>query len=175
MTVSIHVNNIDSLKEVQLSCLELPLDGSHEVIIKRLPKTRTAIQNRALHKYLTMLADKLNDAGWSFWTALLRRPKQAYESKKKEILSKCHQLHLHDQRFIDGMEFIIDAMPKADVEWTCATVKEHLWRPVQMSVVGKESTAEAERKEYSTIYDNLNRFTSEAFKIGLAWPEKESK
>lgn len=56
-----HINSQDQKNEAIRELLNLPIDGSHSVEIKKLPKTRTARQNRALHLYCGMVAEALNE------------------------------------------------------------------------------------------------------------------
>ena len=57
-----------------------------------------------------------------------------------------------------------------DIPWSLESVKELLWRPVQIAVTNKESTTELDKtEERDLIYDVLNRHLSE--KIGLSLPE----
>lgn len=134
MTTDYHVNS-PSVKDLLLrEVIDLPVDGSYEVIIKRLPKTRTSLQNRALHKYLSLLAEALNEAGYSV----------------QSVLSHA-----------------------VDREWDLNTAKGQLWRPLQELICEKESTADADTKDYSKVYEVLNRFMGEKFGVHVPWPEKE--
>ena len=65
--------------------------------------------------------------------------------------------------------------PEAEIPWTCASAKEHLWRPIQEAMTGKASTAQAERPEYSEVQDVLARHLAQ--KLGIEapeWPQKQS-
>ena len=57
-----------------------------------------------------------------------------------------------------------------DVPWTMDLCKERLWRPVQKTMTKKTSTTKPERKQYSEIYEVLNRYTAERFGISIGWP-----
>ena len=97
-------------------------------------KQRTLTQNRALHKFCSMLAEQLNDAGYDFRT------------------------------------FVKEGYP---VPFNESLVKEHLWRPIQKAVTGKESTTKPETHEYSKIYDVLNQKLAE-HGVFVPWPSKEA-
>jgi hypothetical protein len=62
--------------------------------------------------------------------------------------------------------------PEVDIPWDDDGVmaKEHLWRPIQKIMLDKESTVEAERQEYSQVYEVLNRHLSAKFGISVPWP-----
>lgn len=66
--------------------------------------------------------------------------------------------------------------PEAEIPWTAASVKEHLWRPVQQAMLDKQSTADADRLEYTAVADVISRHLSA--KLGITappWPKKEDK
>lgn len=62
---------------------------------------------------------------------------------------------------------------KIDIPWTTISVKDHLWRPIQIAVLGKESTADAQREEYAQVYEVLNRHMGEKHCIHVGWPVKD--
>jgi hypothetical protein len=64
--------------------------------------------------------------------------------------------------------------PDVDIPWTGLAVKNHLWRPVQKAMLGKESTVEPHRDEYPKIYDVLNRHLIDKHSISVPWPCKEN-
>lgn len=62
-----------------------------------------------------------------------------------------------------------------DIPWDKdgRNAKERLFRPVYEVLTGKESTAEANRVQYSEVYDVLNRhFSNKGLSIP-PWPSKE--
>ena len=63
--------------------------------------------------------------------------------------------------------------PGVDIPWTQATVKDHLWRPIQQLVKGEDSTRLVATGDYGRIYDTLNRRLGEKFGVGVAWPVKQ--
>lgn len=96
-------------------------------------KQRTALQNRSLHKYCTMVATALNDSG-------------------------------HDMR----------RTLKASIEipWTPESVKEHLWRPIQIAMLNIESTTDLDSAQPSIIYDCLSRHLASKLGISVEWPHE---
>ena len=99
--------------------------------------TRTTQQNRALHKYFSLLADEFNRAGLDM----------------REVLRK-------------------DVM----MEWTGASVKDYLWRPVQIALTKKTSTTELDKlEEITKIYDTLNRHIGTRFGIYVPFPSEEEQ
>lgn len=64
--------------------------------------------------------------------------------------------------------------PGIDIPWTMESVKENLWKPVQIAVTGKESTTKPLTNEYNEIYEVLSRHLSMKLGIDVAWPTRES-
>ena len=60
-----------------------------------------------------------------------------------------------------------------DIPWTPATVKEQLWRPIQVPSVGKLSTKDLDRAEVSKVYDILNRHLNDKLGVHVPFPKKE--
>jgi hypothetical protein len=61
-----------------------------------------------------------------------------------------------------------------EIPWTTDSAKEHLWKPIQEAVIGKESTTEADRIEYTKVYEVLAHHM--ATKLGVTvpeWPKKK--
>lgn len=63
---------------------------------------------------------------------------------------------------------------EVEIPWTMELCKEYLWKPLQEAVINKDSTADAERGEYSKVYDVLNRHLIEKIGIYVPWPEFEN-
>lgn len=99
-------------------------------------RQRTPTQNKALHLWLQMVADTLNDAGLDMKTVL-----------KEEV----------------------------EIPWTMESAKNHLWRPIQIIMQEKESTAEADRNEYSEVYEVISRHLQQKHGISIPlWPDRFS-
>jgi hypothetical protein len=47
--------------------------------------------------------------------------------------------------------------PGVEIPWTKETIKDYLWRPVQMEYLRKRSTTELSTKDIDKVYDILNR------------------
>lgn len=65
MNEAVHVNSEQVKMSLIRQLTEITPNGAYEVTIKKLPQTRTSQQNRALHKWCSMLADELNAGGYS--------------------------------------------------------------------------------------------------------------
>jgi hypothetical protein len=60
-----------------------------------------------------------------------------------------------------------------DVPWNPVLVKELIWKKVQKAIIDKHSTTEANRKDYTEVYETINRYTASTFSISVPWPTKE--
>ena len=100
---------------------------------------------------------------------------------KTRSLSENSALHL----FCDMLADLLNSMdmdmrtvlrPDVEIPWDGAAVKTHLWKPIQKAVIDKAKTSEADRGEYSKVYDILAHHM--ATKLGVTvpeWPCKESQ
>ena len=60
--------------------------------------------------------------------------------------------------------------------WTKTAVKEDIWRPVQEAVIHKGSTVDADRTEYTPIYEALAKWFAQEFGIAVPpWPKREKE
>ena len=60
-----------------------------------------------------------------------------------------------------------------DIPWGKETIKEYIWRPVQEAQLTKKSTTELTTKEIDKVYETLNRFLAERYKIHIPFPSWE--
>ena len=133
-TTTTHISTQLSKDQVCRAVMDIEPNGAYEVTIKRLPQTRTAKQNRALHKWCSMVAEALNDGGYSIPIVLENT---------------------------------------ADGDWDRDSVKAILWKKVQKIVIDKESTKDADKCEYTPVYEVVNRFLGSCFGVSVEWPTKD--
>ena len=98
--------------------------------IKQLNR-RTALQNRSLHKYYSLLAEALNDGGFEMQKVI-----------RQDV----------------------------DIPWTGTTVKEILWRPLQIAYKLENSTKRLKTTDIDKIYDILNKVIGERTGVYVPWP-----
>jgi len=61
-----------------------------------------------------------------------------------------------------------------DTPATKTTIKELMWKPLQMAILDKGSTTQlSKNEEIDLIYDSMNKFTSETFGISVPFPNVE--
>ena len=97
---------------------------------------------------------------------------------KQRSLKQNSALHVWCQLMADelnsaglGMEKVLEH--KASIDWTMAGVKEHLWKPVQEAMTGKDSTTEVGKVDYVKVYETLNRHFGDKMGIHVPWPVNE--
>ena len=82
----IHLSDSEAQREAGRVLMECPLDGSYTVEFKRLPNTRTARQNRALHKYLDLLAAGLSEGGYTVQVVLAKAVDREWDMEAAKSL-----------------------------------------------------------------------------------------
>lgn len=68
-----------------------------------------------------------------------------------------------------GLDMRVVLKPEVHIPWTLYSAKDHLWRPVQRAICGKDSTVDPERGEYIQIYQTISRHLSQS--NGFTAPE----
>ncbi|GEM_PF-2614705 len=152
------------------------LDPAHkwQVQITKISDTRTNLQNRSLHKYISLLCDALNDRGYTFKVVLNRRAHDAIKACDNQIV-KDKSIDPRTKATIFGcFDYIKRALDYADTDWTPALVKDCIWRLIQEAITNKESSAEMTTVEIQKVYKQVDRFMSESFGIHIQWPSLES-
>jgi hypothetical protein len=96
---------------------------------------RTTLQNKSIHKYCSLLAERFNASGYDMIHVLAKK--------------------------------------EASVSWTMASVKEVLWRSIQLAMYpDKPSTTQLETHEVSKVYEQISRHLSEHFNIDQSFPNR---
>lgn len=64
--------------------------------------------------------------------------------------------------------------PEIEIPWDLKSVKEDLWKPIQEAVIHKESTTEADRTEYTRVYEVLAHHMATKLNVTIPdWPRKQ--
>lgn len=97
--------------------------------------------------------------------------------KGKRTIPQNNSLHLFCTLLADEMNLagytIADVLEyfNTDVSWSMTTVKEIIWRKMQIYLLGKTSTRDLNKQEdIDRVYDEVNRFTSEKLHIHVPFP-----
>ena len=73
-----------------------------------------------------------------------------------------------------GLDMRKTLKPGIDIPWSANTIKEYLWRPIQISQLQKQSTTELTTSELTQVYDVLNRHLGERFGLFVPFPSYET-
>jgi predicted ester cyclase len=105
-----------------------------------------------------------------FLRASVKTGKQRTNTQNAALHVFCAELAkvMNDAGF-DFRVFIKEGYP---VPFNESLVKDHIWRPIQIAITGKESTASQDRVEYGLIYDSLSVKLAE-YGIYVPWPSKD--
>jgi len=156
----------DKDKETTLT----PLDKNKIYSIKNQTQTvRTYQANKALHKYFSLVAEALNDAGYSVQYILYK--------KKNDLIEKLLDW-LYDKikiKLILKAKDRILSEEEVSIPWTGENVKNLLWRTLQLALINKESTTKIDSKDIDIIYKTLDKLLSEKYGLeSIDFPSEES-
>ena len=103
---------------------------------------------------------------------LSQKPKAIRTTKqRKSIQLYCKQLA---ERFNDaGLDMkAVLAVKEVSVPWSMETVKDILWRGIQLPMFGFTSTTKLETDQVSKVYDTLNKHTGEKLGVSMDFPNR---
>lgn len=64
--------------------------------------------------------------------------------------------------------------PEIDIPWKTESVKEYLWKPVQVAVTEKTSTAKLDTSEVDEVYKVISRHMAQKFGITTLFPTRHN-
>lgn len=102
----------------------------------------------------------------------------SWKTGKQRTATQNNALHKYFAMLADalndaGLDMKATLRDEVEIPWNADLVKQHLWRPVQVAKLGKESTVKLERAEVSQIYDIINRHLGAKFGLSVPFPESE--
>jgi hypothetical protein len=59
------------------------------------------------------------------------------------------------------------------IEWNTELFKDLIWRPIQIAIIKKKSTAQLTIEELQMVYETVNRIVSEKYGVGYQFPSVE--
>jgi len=100
----------------------------------------------------------------------------SWESPKR-TLPQNSSLHLYFTMLGDalnsaGLDQRKVLKPEIDIPWTTTSVKENLWKPLQLAMVGHDKTSKLDTTEVSKVYEVLNRHTASKLGVSLNFPNR---
>ena len=72
-----------------------------------------------------------------------------------------------------GMDMRAVLREDVDIPWSKDTVREHIWRPIMLTMTRKESTTKLTREEVTQIYETINRHTAAKFGLSVEFPSEK--
>ena len=107
---------------------------------------------------------------------ITRKAKQRTSQQRKAIEVYCRGLAtaLNDAG-LDQRAVLAKMREGVEIPWSQDTVKDTLWRRIQVAILGKEATTKLDADEVSRVYDTLNRWTGSTFGVSIPFPEKKDK
>ncbi len=148
-----------------------PIDQEKRYEITKIKDDkRTITQNASIHKYFSLLAEALNDAGYSVPFVL--------NKKQHELINKVFDWGIaklpEHTKIIENMRDRLLSKNEDELSWSMILVKELLWKPIQKAILNKESTTNLKKDEIDIVYLNLNKLISTKFGISIAFPSINS-
>jgi len=156
----------DSKEEIVLTPLDITKVYS---VTKQSQTVRTLQANKALHKYYSLTAIALNDAGYSVQHVLNRKR----DKKIEEVMNWLYE-KLNSDLILKVKEKIL-GHSDVKISWTGENVKNLLWRTFQKALVDKESTTQISSKDIDIIYKELDKYLTVSYGIeSIDFPSAES-
>lgn len=98
--------------------------------------------------------------------------------KKRRTLTQNAALHLYFTQLADalnsaGLDQRKTLKPSVPMPWSPHSVKEFLWRPIQLAALQKESTKSLTTQEVNQVFEVLARHLAQRLGVSVAWPEVE--
>lgn len=101
-----------------------------------------------------------------------------YKSESRRTNQQNRSLHLLMQQLAEtlnnaGLDMKKTLKHDAEIPWSPDRVKEFIWRPLQIAILGIESTTEANTTDYTKVYDVLAHHMATKHGITIpAWPDR---
>ena len=107
-----------------------------------------------------------------FITVQWKKGKRRTNAQNNALAVYCR--HLAEALNDAGYDMKRTLKQEIDIPWTEDKVRQFLWKPIQLIVINKESTTEANTDEYSKVYDVLNRQIATKFGVSVPFPSRET-
>lgn len=73
----------------------------------------------------------------------------------------------------NGLDMRKTLKPEIEIPWSGNSVKEYLWRPIQVAQLNKNSTTELTTIEIDQVFDTINKHMGEKFGLHVPFPSIE--
>ena len=98
--------------------------------------------------------------------------------EKKRTTSQNNALHKYFELIADelndaGLDMRVVLKPEVEIPWSKQTVKDYLWRPIQILQLKKTSTAILTIRDLDKVFETFNRHIGK-FGVCVPFPSIES-
>ena len=136
---------------------------------------RTLKQNRCIHKYCQFCADHFNSDGQYTFGVVVNRDALSLLQKCIDWLTNTPLTPDNLRRaLIKRLEKVEKMLNIGEIPWTMIMVKNHIWRPIQISMFDKTSSTDLTTTECMEVYESMSILMSQSFGANIAWPSEES-
>ena len=103
--------------------------------------------------------------------------KELKKQLRQRTLAQNRALHLYYRKLAQALNEAGLEMKKVlklgiEIPWTEESIKNHLWRPIQKSLIGVVSTKDQNKGDVSLVYETLNRHLGEKFGVFVPFPSE---
>jgi len=85
------------------------------------------------------------------------KPRTTKQQSALEVWCRATAKFFNDSGFTREIRCSIFKDGSFECDWTRSSVKDEVWRPVQVALTKKESTTEADTVDYALVYETLVR------------------
>ena len=128
----------------------------------------TVNSSASLDNFIQKCRDQHEQYGYVTYTWKTGRQRSGLQNN---ALHKYCEL-LADELNERGLDMKLLLRHHVEIEWTKSSVKERLWKPIQIAMLDESSTTKPHRNEYPKIYDELNRYLIDKHGMHVPWPVK---
>ena len=125
---------------------------------------------KALYDHIDYLRSQFKE--YKYLRVDVKTGKQRTPTQNKCVHLYCEQVA--QELTSKGITYDMFFDPGFEVPWNMLTVKENVWRPLQIAICSKVSTTEPLTTDYNKIYDYVNLKLAN-YEIHVPWPSKKSK
>ena len=122
---------------------------------KKMPKERIVKMINLLNDFMV------------FYGVKLKLSKTNVKNRTALQNNSIHLLYSKTATVLNDAGLDMKKAIQAELDWKMESVKEYVWRPIQIATVDKTSTTQLTTKEVDEVYDEYNKYLS---KLGVHVP-----
>lgn len=98
---------------------------------------------------------------------------QKRKNRSNQQNKALHLYFTHLAEELNNAGYDMKKTMKVDISWTPHSIKEYIWRPLQETMLGKESTTKLKSGDIDKIYDTINKVIGERTGVYIPFPCEE--